>query len=262
MQRTMPSRSSRSHIAYLVCSLPCRGFLVCENLTAANMPPTSTSVRASSFASCELVCEQYVRSICFVLGQRMAGEIEAEHFLFHRQPLPLVELGQRRAAPTAAARRVVGRIVEQAALAAAAIGQHGRAGLHGPVDARPCNCARLAPSESNAPALTSASIVARLQACGSTRSQKSNRLRNGPPCFRAATIASAAAAAAALDRARPKRILPSATVKSDSERFTSGGTTSMPIRRQSSRCSTSESFFLKLRPGMSPDSSAAMNSTG
>ena len=42
----------------------------------------------------------------------------------------------------------------------------------------------------------------------------------------------------------------------------SGGSTSMAIRWQSSRCSTSESFFLKLRPGMSLVSKAAMNSTG
>ena len=43
-----------------------------------------------------------------------------------------------------------------------------------------------------APALTSVSIVALLASCGSTRSHKSNRLRNGPSFFRAATIASAA----------------------------------------------------------------------
>ncbi len=56
-------KSSRSHIAYFVCVLPGRGFFVCENLSAASMPPTSTSVRASRLASCDVLCEQNVRSV-------------------------------------------------------------------------------------------------------------------------------------------------------------------------------------------------------
>ena len=67
--------------------------------------------------------------------------------------------------------------------------------------------ARFAPSESNAPALMSVSIVARLQACGSTRSQKSNRLVNGPSFCRAADDRLGRAAAAAFDRAQAEQDL-------------------------------------------------------
>ena len=72
------------------------------------------------------------------------------------------------------------------------------------------SCDRCAPSESNAPAFTRVSIVARPQACGSTRSQKSNKLANGPPDRRAATIASAAPLPQPLIALRPNRIFPSA----------------------------------------------------
>ena len=54
------------------------------------------------------------------------------------------------------------------------------------------SCDRLAPNESKAPALTSVSIVDRLQAAASTRSQKSNKSLKGAPRLRAAAIASAA----------------------------------------------------------------------
>ena len=69
--------------------------------------------------------------------------------------------------------------------------------------------------------------------------------------------------AAALDGRKPETDLARRPRKNrPSEAFTSGGSTVMFIRWQSSRCSTSESFFLKFRPRMSLDSSAAMNSTG
>jgi len=61
---------------------------------------------------------------------------------------------------------------------------------------------------------------------------------------------------AAFDRRESEHDAASATAKSATERLTSGGSTSTFIRRQSSKCSTSESFFLKFRSGMSPDSSA------
>ena len=94
MQRMMPSRSSRSHIAYLVFVLPGRGFFVCENLIAASMPPTITSVRCSSLASCGAGVRAVGAERRFVLGERMAREVEAEHFFFHGQPFFLRELGQ------------------------------------------------------------------------------------------------------------------------------------------------------------------------
>ena len=179
----MPSRSSRSHIAYFVWCCPGCGFLVCENLIAASMPPSSTSSRCFELRRCRrVVCEQYVRERALVLGERMAREVEAEHFFLHRQPLLLGPTRACRAA-TAAWRLSASSSSSpnRPLLAALAIGEHGGADLHGPVDARPSAATACAPSESNAPALISVSIVARLQACGSTRSQKSNRLVNGPP---------------------------------------------------------------------------------
>ena len=74
-------------------------------------------------------------------------------------------------------------------------------------------------------------------------------------------MAVAAAAPQPLMADSPKQILPSETVNSGPERFTSGGSTVISIRWQSSICSTSESFRLKLRPVMSLESRAAMNST-
>ena len=78
MQRIVPSMSSRSNMTYFD-GLPGCGFLVCENLIDEIMPP-----RIDFFALFELRnvgCR--VRAVCgerrLVLGERMAGEIEAEH---------------------------------------------------------------------------------------------------------------------------------------------------------------------------------------
>ena len=100
------------------------------------------------------------------------------------------------------------------------------AGLDQRFDGRPVDCARIDP-------------LAEVEQAAETVRRP----------VRPSTMAAAAAPPQPLMADRPKQILPSITVKSASERFTSGGSTVMSIRRQSSRCSTSESFFLKLRPG-------------
>ena len=54
---------------------------------------------------------------------------------------------------------------------------------------------------------------------------------NAPPSARARTIASAAVSPTFFTAFSPKRILPSTTAKSVCEKFTSGGSTSIPISR-------------------------------
>ena len=77
-----------------------------------------------------------MRQRLFVLGQRMARQIEAEHFLFGRQSLALGPLGHvgQAAPPAAAGSSSV--VAEQTLLAAAAIGERRRAGLQRPIDDR------------------------------------------------------------------------------------------------------------------------------
>ena len=90
---------------------------------------------------------------------------------------------------------------------------------------------RVAPVESSAPQLISASSARLFATCGSTRSVKSQIDSNGPPSSRAAMIARAAESPTFLTAFRPKRIFPSTTAKSHAEELTSGGSTSMPISR-------------------------------
>ena len=138
MQRIMPSMSSRSNMAYLVCVLPGRGFLVCENLIDESMPPSITSVRCGSRADVGRGVRAVGGQRLLVLGQRMAGEIEAQHFLLGGQPLavvPLGHVGQRRAARPASSSFV--HRVEQALLAALAIGVQRRRPTAWPDRARP-----------------------------------------------------------------------------------------------------------------------------
>ncbi len=146
-------------MAYLVLVLPGRGFLVCEYLIAESMPPSTTSLRCGSRARSVVLCETVGRQQSRVFGQRMARQVEAEHFLFERQPLPIFPFGHVAQRGATLCGPFVGLVsqVEQSLLAALAIGVHGGAGLHGPIDGRHLLRAR-APSESKAPALTSVSI--------------------------------------------------------------------------------------------------------
>ena len=95
-----------------------------------------------------------------------------------------------------------------------------------------------------------------------TRSKKSSRLRNGPPCFARLDDRLDRLDADPLDRPQAEVDLPLAR---DPERrrspsLTLGGSTSMPIRRQSSMCSTKN--LSRSAPSISDESTAAMYSVG
>src|SRR5262245_26607068 len=90
------------------------------------------------------------------------------------------------------------------------------------------NCDRLAPKQSQAPALISDSIGDRPQPDGSTRSQNSKMSRNGPALRRAATTASAAEPPQPFNADKPNRICPSRTANPDSDVLTLGGTITIP----------------------------------
>ena len=92
-------------------------------------------LRAS--ASCVLVCEQIGAQRGLVLGERMAREVEAEHFLLHRRAvLSRRTPGRLGSATCVAVAAIVVVVAEQPLLAALAIGEHRRAALHRPVDRR------------------------------------------------------------------------------------------------------------------------------
>ena len=64
---------------------------------------------------------------------------------------------------------------------------------------------------------------------------------NGPPVWRAVTIASTEPLPTFLTAVRPNRTPFPSRVKADSLRFTSGGCTSIPMRRASSTSTTMRS---------------------
>ena len=123
-----------------------------------------------------------------------------------------------------------------------------------------------AATPSNAPAFTSASTTLRFTLRPSTRLQKSNSVRNGPPCSRATLTTSTAPSPTPLTAPRPKRItfLAAAvlahvltTEKSVSDSLTSGRSTAMPFAFASAMNFTTASVS-----SLSQVSSAAKNSTG
>jgi hypothetical protein len=94
---------------------------------------------------------------------------------------------------------------------------------------------REAPVESSAPARMRLSSARLLTTPPSTRRQKSQIERNGPPSARAAQIAATAFSPTPLTALSPNRISPSAgsvTSKSDPLAFTSGGSTARAISAQ------------------------------
>ena len=99
------------------------------------------------------------------------------------------------------------------------------------------------PIESSAPTLISASSTLRLHRRRSIRVQKSVSERNGPPSSRAAMIDSMAPWPTFLTASRPKRIASPSTVNSRWLGRTSGGRTSMPIRRHSATAAATFSSF-------------------
>ena len=115
----------------------------------------------------------------------------------------------------------------------------------------------MAPVESNAPHLTSASIAFLFTARQSTRRQKSQIEAKRPPSSRAVMIASTAAAPTFFTASSPKRMLPPLTTKSWPHSFTSGGSTSIPISSQHETKNGTLSFV-----DMTDEISAAMYSAG
>ena len=94
-----------------------------------------------------------------------------------------------------------------------------------------------------------------------TRSNKSSSPENGPFASGALTIASTALNPTPLIAASPNAIFPSqATLNLPSSLVDVRGRTSIPIRRQSSMCSTK--YFLRSDPSISDESTAAMYSVG
>ena len=66
-------------MAYLVCTLPGRGFLVCENLIAASIPPSMDFVAMRQIGHRLAGVRAIGTQDAFMFGQRMAGEIVAQH---------------------------------------------------------------------------------------------------------------------------------------------------------------------------------------
>ncbi len=91
------------------------------------------------------------------------------------------------------------------------------------------------PSESNAPALMSDSMVRLLQTTAGTLSRKSVKDVNAPFSSRAAMIASTTLAPTLRIAVRPKRMSSPTAVNLAAESLTSGGSTVMCMRRHSPR---------------------------
>ena len=94
---------------------------------------------------------------------------------------------------------------------------------------------RVSPSESNAPALMSDSIVFLLQTTASTFAKKSPKDVYRPLAFLFLTTEATTFSPTLRIAARPKRISLPRGVYSESDSFTSGGRTLIPILRHSFR---------------------------
>ena len=208
-----------------------------------------------------------------VARQGMARHVEAQGLLLEGQLLGIGQLGQ--VGQTARAPRcvavavglglgaVAGAVedVEEAELARACDPPAWPARPGAPWAGSARSCDRRAPRQSKAPAWISVSTQPAPTSLVETRSKKSSRLRNGPCSSRALTIASTALNPTPLIAPSPKWIFPPrrpGTSSCPSLMF--GGSTSIPIRRQSSMCSTKN--LSRSEPSISEESTAAMNSVG
>ena len=111
--------------------------------------------------------------------------------------------------------------------------------------------------ESSPPHLINDSSARLFATVGSTRSVKSHSDVNGPCSARAATIIRAAVSPTFFTALSPNRILPPTTAKSQSDSFTSGGSTSMPMSWQALTYRGTRSFVF-----ITEEISAAMYSHG
>ena len=165
------------------------------------------------------------------LAHRVLREVQAEQLLLPAQPLAHRDLRGRRQRPLEDV-RVAGAQVEQRGLAGdpVALGRLRRADRV--VEAR-AGAAPDVRTPACAPTLMSASSTFRFASRRSMRVQKSVSERNGPPSARAAMIDSIAPWPTFLTASSPNRIASPSTVNSRWLAWTSGGSTSMPIRRHS-----------------------------
>ena len=111
--------------------------------------------------------------------------------------------------------------------------------------------------ESKAPALIRFSTARRLSSLPDMRRQKSSRLWKLPPLSRSAVSSSIAPQPMPLMATRPKRMFSPSTVKFASERFTSGGSSLMPMFLHSAMYSATLVLLSRIEV-----SSAAMYSCG
>ena len=111
-----------------------------------------------------------------MLGQRIARQVKAEDFLLFGQAVAFIPLGQVGQVGRAGFGLVVFIAAEEPICPLRRSEAADGAGLQGPIDGRK-ELRRLAPSVWNAPALISDSMAVRLTVLGSSRSQKSKRLR-------------------------------------------------------------------------------------
>ena len=108
-----------------------------ESLMAEIMPPSIASARWPNSAACVVVVRAVGGERLLVLGQRMARQVEAEHFLFLGQAVAFAPLGQLGQIGGAGLGRFVILIAaEEAQLPASAVRCRRRAGLQCPVDCR------------------------------------------------------------------------------------------------------------------------------
>ena len=165
----------------------------------------------------------------FVLRERMAREIEAEDFLLHHELFFFGKLGHVRQHGACRCGSIVAIAVKQAALAALAIRQHGRAALHRPIDRR--HQLRTLRAENIERAGLDERFDGRptagLRIDPLAKVEQARKIAIQSP---RRAIASAAPLPQPLIALRPNRISLPATAKSTSDRFTFGGTTVTFIR--------------------------------
>ena len=186
----------------------------------------------SSSAREPVLCESGLLNLPAEFVQRMAGDVEADSFLFAARRSLGVHRGRwarvggwrfRRSSASLRTTRPGHGAMARAARWPASM-RSSMAANSG---------ARVPSRLSMAPDLIRFSMTRLLTAPKSTRSQNSKRVLNGPPSVRAAKMASTALEPTILTAASPKRMASPSGVKWVKLAFTSGGNTRMPRSRHS-----------------------------